>query len=74
VYLNKELVNPYSIALITLFVFTHKPFGYIPVESKACGTPVLTYNRQGPSETVIHGVTEWLANSDEELVNLVIRI
>jgi hypothetical protein len=43
---------------------------------RVCGlrNAVLTYNRQGPSETVIHGVTEWLANSNEELVNLAIRI
>lgn len=71
---DEELVNFYSNALITLFVFTHEPFGYIPVESMACGTPVLTYGRQGPSETVIHGVTGWLADSDEELVNLAIRV
>ncbi|WP_052748856.1 glycosyltransferase family 4 protein [Desulfurococcus mucosus] len=71
---DKELVDLYSNALFTLFPFTEEPFGYVPVESMACGTPVLTYNRQGPSETVIHGVTGWLANSDEELVELAVRI
>jgi len=35
---------------------------------------VLTYNKQGPSETVDHGVTGWLANSDDELVDLAVRI
>jgi glycosyltransferase involved in cell wall biosynthesis len=39
----------------------------------ACGTPVLTYNRQGPRESVIDGVTGWLAN-DEELANLALKI
>jgi glycosyltransferase involved in cell wall biosynthesis len=69
-----ELVSLYSNALFTLFTFNHEPFGYIPVESMACGTPVLTYNRQGPCETVIDGVTGWLANSREESIRLAIRL
>ncbi|MFA5363894.1 MAG: glycosyltransferase [Candidatus Bathyarchaeia archaeon] len=71
---NRELVNLYSNALYVLFTFAHEPFGYIPIESMACGTPVLTYNSQGPSESVIDGVTGWLANSDQELVVLAARI
>ena len=71
---DDELVELYSNALFTIFPFTEEPFGYVPAESMACGTPVLTYNRQGPSETVEHGVTGWLANSDEELVDLAVRI
>jgi glycosyltransferase involved in cell wall biosynthesis len=71
---DNELVDLYSNALFTLFPFTEEPFGYVPVESMACGTPVLTYNRQGPSETVVHGITGWLASSNEELVNLAIKI
>lgn len=71
---NKELVNLYSNALFTLFTFTHEPFGYISVESMACGTPVLTYNRQGPSETVANGITGWLVNTHEELTRLAVRL
>ncbi|MEM2352293.1 MAG: glycosyltransferase family 4 protein [Thermoproteota archaeon] len=71
---DEDLVNLYSNALYTLFVFNHEPFGYVPVESMACGTPVLTYNRQGPSESVIDRVTGWLANNDEELVKLAVKI
>jgi glycosyltransferase involved in cell wall biosynthesis len=71
---DDELVELYSNALFTLFPFTEEPFGYVPVESMACGTPVLTYNKQGPSETVEHGVTGWLVNSDEELADLAVRI
>ena len=47
---DEELVGLYSNALFTLFPFTHEPFGYVPVESMACGTPVLTYAAQGPGE------------------------
>jgi glycosyltransferase involved in cell wall biosynthesis len=63
-----ELVDVYSNALFTLFPFTHEPFGYVPLESMACGTPVLTYNLQGPKEYVIDEETGWLAQTDEELV------
>ncbi len=71
---DEELVDLYSNALFTLFPFTEEPFGYIPVESMACGTPVLTYNKQGPSETVVNGVTGWLANGDDELIELAVRL
>ena len=69
---DEELADLYSNALYTLFTFTHEPFGYVPVESMACGTPVLTYDKQGPRETVVDGVTGWLAKSDEELVELAV--
>lgn len=71
---NEELVKLYTNALYTLFPFTHEPFGYVPVESMACGTPVLTYNKQGPSETVIHNITGWLARNDEELLDYALKI
>ncbi len=66
----KELVDVYSNALFTVFPFSHEPFGYIPLESIACGTPVLTYGFQGPGEYIINGLTGWLVESDEELVKL----
>lgn len=71
---DEELVDLYSNALYTLFAFTHEPFGYVPVESMACGTPVLTRNIQGPRESVINGITGWLVNSNEELVDLAVKI
>jgi len=71
---DEELVDLYSNALYTLFAFTHEPFGYIPVESMACGTPVLTYSKQGPNESVLNGATGWTTNYDEELVKLAVKI
>ncbi len=67
---EQELVDLYSNALFTIFPFNHEPFGYIPVESMACGTPVLTYRKQGPKETVVHGSTGWLVNNEDELIIL----
>ena len=63
-----ELMELYSNALFTVFPFTDEPFGYVPLESMACGTPVLTYGKQGPAETVVDGLTGWLASTRNELV------
>lgn len=71
---TKELVDLYSNALFTVFPFTHEPFGYIPLESMACGTPVLTRDVQGPSECVIDDQTGWLAHTDEELAQRSVEI
>jgi glycosyltransferase involved in cell wall biosynthesis len=71
---SRELVDAYSNALFTLFPFTHEPFGYVPLESMACGTPALTYNLQGPSEYVIDGCTGWLARSDDDLIQKAVKL
>jgi len=34
----------------------------------------LTYDKQGPSETVISGKTGWLANADVDLFTLAVKI
>ncbi len=45
---DDELARLYANAKFTVFPFIHEPFGYVPVESMACGTPpVLTYDKQG---------------------------
>jgi glycosyltransferase involved in cell wall biosynthesis len=69
-----ELVDLYSNALFTMFPFTHEPFGYVPLESMACGTPVLTYDFQGPSEYVVNDRTGWLVRTDAELVQKSIEL
>jgi glycosyltransferase involved in cell wall biosynthesis len=65
---DNELADFYSNALFTIFPFTREEFGYIPVESMACGTPVLTYGVQGPGETVLDNATGWLVNSPQKMV------
>jgi glycosyltransferase involved in cell wall biosynthesis len=67
---DRQLAELYSNAVFTLFAFNHEPFGYIPTESMACGTPVLTFNRHGPAETVTDSQTGWLVETDEELVKM----
>ncbi|BDC18524.1 hypothetical protein HS5_14140 [Acidianus sp. HS-5] len=70
---EKELVDLYANALFTLVLFNHEPFGYVPVESMACGTPVLTYSKQGPAETVCEDCG-WLVNGRNEIVKKAIEI
>jgi glycosyltransferase involved in cell wall biosynthesis len=71
---DEELIDLYSNALYTFYPFTDEPFGYIPIESLACGTPVLTFDRQGPKETVENGRTGWLAADDASLLRLARRV
>ncbi|HXW67589.1 MAG TPA: glycosyltransferase [Thermoplasmata archaeon] len=66
---REELRDLYSNALVTAFPFTEESFGLVPVESMACGTPVLTYGAQGPGESVLHEKTGWTVDSAAELVD-----
>jgi hypothetical protein len=71
---SEELQDLYTNALFMAFPFTDEPFGLVPLESMACGTPVLTYNTQGPAETVLHGRTGWLVNTPEDLLREALRL
>ena len=65
---HEELLELYTHARFTAFPFTDEPFGLVPIESMACGTPVLTYAAQGPGETVLDRETGWLVRDRAELV------
>lgn len=43
-------------------------FGMIQVEAMACGKPVISINKMGPSETIIHNKTGLLAKVAEEVM------
>lgn len=65
---KEELSNLYYNALFTAFPFTEEPFGWVPLESMHHGTPVLSYNKQGPAETILNLKTGWLVNNKEEFL------
>ncbi len=71
---DAELRDLYSNARFTAFPFTEEPFGMIPLESMACGTPVLTYGEQGPAETIVDGRTGWFVHSPEAFVRRALEI
>ena len=63
---DEELVRLYSGALLTVYAPIMEPFGFVPLESMACGTPVLGVREGGVRETVVHGETGWLTERDPE--------
>ena len=71
---EERLIDLYGNALFTAFSFTNEQFGFIPLESMACGTPVLTYGREGPGETVINNETGWLVNNCHEFEKQAIEL
>jgi glycosyltransferase involved in cell wall biosynthesis len=45
-----------------------EPFGLVMAESLACGTPVIARRRGSVPEVVDHGVTGWIGETDDELI------
>lgn len=57
-YLSEaELQRHYATATAVAYLPKHEPFGLVPVEAMASGTPVVTLESGGPKETVIDGIT-----------------
>lgn len=67
---KNELIDLYSGALFTVFPFDNEPLGFVPLESVACGTAVLTYSKEGPSETIMHGISGWLAKDSTDFIQI----
>jgi len=61
---DEELVRLYNQALLTLYAPIMEPFGFVPLESMACGTPVVGVREGGVRETVRHGETGLLTGRD----------
>lgn len=51
-----ELADLYGNALATIFP-GDEDFGLVPIESQACGTPVIAFRSGGALETIIEGET-----------------
>lgn len=56
-YLSPEELKPYYRTAYATLVPGEEDFGLVPVESMACGTPVIALGKGGPLETVINGET-----------------
>jgi glycosyltransferase involved in cell wall biosynthesis len=63
---EKELVNHYCQAITTLCTSRLETFGLVPIESMACGTPVIATNVSGHRETVDDGKTGYLVDFDPQ--------
>jgi glycosyltransferase involved in cell wall biosynthesis len=51
-----------------------EPFGLVMLEALACGTPVVARRRGSVPEVLRSGVTAWLGETDDELVEAVRRL
>jgi glycosyltransferase involved in cell wall biosynthesis len=61
---TEEIVVEYNKAMIVGFSPLAEPFGLVPVESMACGTPVIGVREGGFQEAIIHGHTGFLVDRD----------
>jgi glycosyltransferase involved in cell wall biosynthesis len=51
-----------------------EPFGMVIIESMACGTPVISYNRGAASELIRSGKNGFLVKNRKEMVKAIARI
>ena len=63
---DEELVQLYNQALLTVYTPIMEPFGFVPIESMACGTPVIGIREGGVRESVIHFRNGLLIDRDED--------
>jgi glycosyltransferase involved in cell wall biosynthesis len=71
---DEELSNIYSQSVLTICPQWWEQFGYIAVESMACGTPVLGFDHMGLGESIINGKTGWLAKNKQEFLRILSSI
>jgi glycosyltransferase involved in cell wall biosynthesis len=65
----------YKNALVTLAPMSwDEPFGLTLVESQACGTPVIAFNRGASSEIINDGKTGFVVNTIEEMIEAVKKV
>ncbi len=64
---DHELAVLYNQAELCVYSPYLEPFGLVPLESMACGTPVVAVKEGGVRETIIHKKTGLLIDRDEEL-------
>ncbi len=61
---DEELVNLYNESFVTLSLSRFDTFGLVPLESMACGAPVIALNVAGYRETVLDKKTGYLVDFD----------
>lgn len=55
-------------------LYWHEPFGLTLVESQACGTPVIAFNKGAAPELIQHGITGYIVENMEEMITSVREI
>jgi glycosyltransferase involved in cell wall biosynthesis len=60
---NKAMLHPNKLY--------KEPFGLAPVEAQLCGMPVIAWNNGAMNETIKHGETGFIVNTQEEMEDLI---
>jgi glycosyltransferase involved in cell wall biosynthesis len=71
---DEELAKIYSQSKLTICPQKLETFGYIPIESVACGTPVIAFDCMGFSETILNEKIGWLAKNKQEFLNTLVFV
>ena len=64
---DEEIVALYNRATLVLYAPYLEPFGLVPIEAMACGTPVVAVREGGVRESVVHNETGILTERDERM-------
>jgi glycosyltransferase involved in cell wall biosynthesis len=62
---DSKLVELYNKARVVLYAPYLEPFGLVPLEAMACGTPVVGVREGGVRESIVHDKTGILTDRDE---------
>jgi len=60
---DQQYIKILQNSLVTLYPARYEPFGMVPIESMACGTPVIALKEGGPMESIIHNKTGFLSSN-----------
>lgn len=63
---DADLIDLYNTARVTVYAPYREPFGLVPLESMACGTPVVGVNEGGVRETILHEHTGLLVDRNPQ--------
>ena len=70
--MKRELYRKASCLLLPLQ--WDEPFGLVLTEAMACGTPVIAFRRGAAPELIVDGVTGYLVNTVDEMIDAVRKI
>ena len=75
IFYGNSIVDHYQKAYLTVAAQFLEPFGLVPIESMACGTPVIAVKEGGFRETVKHKETGLLIERDpQELADAILYL
>ena len=72
---DQELINLYNKAKMVVYAPYLEPFGYVPLEAMACGTPVVGVKEGGLRESILHNKTGLLTQRNEkDFANAIVKL